>query len=88
MTTLRIRPGEVGPHAQHHPAKRESKLRKSHTDPTASHLDLTGIASGRAQAQHALSAMAASAEYARNRRHRPDARIEAGLNFLSFDEIK
>ena len=48
------------------------------------HLDLTGIAFGRAQAQHALSAMLGSAESAPDRRHRPDARKEAGLNFLSL----
>jgi hypothetical protein len=29
----RVRPSEAGPHAQHHPAKRESKLGKSYTDP-------------------------------------------------------
>src|SRR3990172_7304465 len=29
----RVRPSEVGPYAQHHPAKRETKLGKSYTDP-------------------------------------------------------
>ena len=32
MTTLHASPNEVGTHAQHHPAKRESKLRESYTD--------------------------------------------------------
>ena len=31
MTTLHAGPSEVGTHAQHHPAKPESKLRKSYT---------------------------------------------------------
>lgn len=31
MTTLHAGPSEVGTHAQHHPAKRESKFRKSYT---------------------------------------------------------
>jgi hypothetical protein len=33
MTTLHAGPSEVGTHTRHHPAKRESKLRKSYTDP-------------------------------------------------------
>jgi hypothetical protein len=45
---------------------------------------LTGIAIGRAEAQHALSAMPGSAESAPNRRQPPDAQIEAGLKFLSL----
>ncbi len=37
-------------------------------------IDLTGIATGRAQAQHALSAMLGNAESAPDRRRLPDAR--------------
>jgi hypothetical protein len=43
-----------------------------------------GIAIGRRQAQHPLGATLGGAKSAPNRCDRPDARKEAGLNFLSI----
>jgi len=40
---------------------------------------VTGVTIGRGQAQPALAATPDRAKSARNRRHRPDARKEAGL---------
>lgn len=72
----------------------ESGVRKAESDPDQSHdpsesgrsrrLDLTGIASARAQAQYALDVVLGSAESAADRSYRFDALNGAGVNFLSL----
>ena len=64
------------------PAGQGPPTRSPRASPPPRCFDLVGIAIGWTQVQDPLNAMLGSAESAPNRCHRPDARKEAGLNFL------